>query len=57
MFDNNIKYVIEQYNTIIIELKDTIIDLQIHIKNNNNHNDDNKILYSSMLTTNLDKYI
>ena len=28
-----------QHNTIIIDLKDTIIDLQTQIKNNNNHND------------------
>ena len=34
MFDNNIKYCIEQYNTILIEIKNTIIDLQTKIKNN-----------------------
>ena len=50
-----INYVIEQYNNIIIELKDTIIELQTQIKNNNNHNDSNTILYSSLVTTNLDE--
>ena len=50
MFDTNIKTIIEQHNTIIIDLKDTILDLQTQIKNNNNHNDSNTILYSSMVT-------
>ena len=55
MFDTNIKAIIEQYNTIIIDLKDTILDLQTQIKNNNKHNDSNTILYSSMVTKNLDE--
>ena len=55
MFDTNIKYSIEQYNKIIIDLKDTILDLQQQIKNNDNHNDSNTILYSSMVTKNLDE--
>ena len=55
MFDTNIKYSIEQYNKIIIDLKDTILDLQQKIKNNDNHNDSNTILYSSMVTKNLDE--
>ena len=55
MFDNNIKYVIEQHNKIIIDLNDTIIDLLTQIKNNNNHNDSNTILYSSIVCTNLDE--
>ena len=46
---NNIKYIIEQHNIIIIELKDTIIDLQSQIKNNNNNNNNsNTILYCSI---------
>ena len=55
MFDTNIKAIIEQHNTIIIDLKDTILDLQTQIKNNNNHNDSNTILYSSMVAKNLDE--
>ena len=55
MFDTNIKASIEQHNTIIIDLKDTILDLQTQIKNNNNHNDSNTILYSSMVAKNLDE--
>ena len=55
MFDTNIKAIIEQHNTIIIDLKDTILELQTQIKNNNKHNDSNTILYSSMVTTNLDE--
>ena len=47
--------VFEQYNKIIIDLKDTILDLQQKIKNNDNHNDRNTILYSSMVTKNLDE--
>ena len=31
MFDTNIKAIIEQHNTIIIDLKDTILDLQTQI--------------------------
>ena len=53
MFDTNIKAIIEQHNTIIIDLKDTILELQTQIKNNNKHNDSNTILYSSMVTKNL----
>ena len=56
MFDTNIKAIIEQHNTIIIDLKDTILDLQTQIKNNNNHNDSNTILYSSMVTKNLGRW-
>ena len=55
MFDTNIKAIIEQHNTIIIDLKDSILDLQTQIKNNNKHNDSNTILYSSMVTKNLDE--
>ena len=55
MFDTNIKSIIEQHNTIIIDLKDIIFDLQTQIKNNNKHNDSNTILYSSMVTKNLDE--
>ena len=55
MFDTNIKAIIEQHNTIIIDLKDTILDLQTQIKNNNKHNDSNTILYSSMVTKNHDE--
>ena len=55
MFDTNIKAIIEQHNTIIIDLKDTILELQTQIKNNNKHNDSNTILYSSMVTKNLDE--
>ena len=55
MFDTNIKAIIEQHNTIIIDLKDTILDLQTQIKNSNKHNDSNTILYSSMVTKNLDE--
>ena len=55
MFDTNIKAIIEQHNTIIIDLKVTILDLQSQIKNNNKHNDSNTILYSSMVTKNLDE--
>ena len=36
MFDNNIKYVIEQHNKSIIYLKDTVLDLKTQNKNNNN---------------------
>ena len=55
MFDTNIKAIIEQHNTIIIDLKDTILELQTQIKNNNKHNDSNTILYSSMVTKILDE--
>ena len=55
MFDTNIKTIIEQHNTLIIDLKDIILYLQTQIKNNNNHNDSNTILYSSMVTKNIDE--
>ena len=55
MFDTNIKDIIEQHNKIIIDIKDTILNLQTQIKNNNNHNDSNTILYSNMVTKILDE--